>query len=433
MKRYPDFALFAALLSFTIAGALTAAEECCPAQSEQQQKIQMTGDPLPEGHPPIDANAGDRRALPPGHPPMSGQSAPSGQLPSGHPPIDGMNGMQAPGPAVGSIAIKVVQGTEGAQAVGNEPVTVDLYQRGKRIDSITADLDANGVVILEDIEFTGVVQPVVHLKRSGAIFQTAGHPMAASKPNQMIRLNVYETTHEKPDWSIKMRHVLVRRMGGALHVTEMVAVSNPDDRAWIGPEAPEHAASSQADESETGHHATEQPTLVLPLPEKAVAFQAGPGLDACCAEVDNSTLEYYKPMMPGLTQVGYTYQLPVSEQGEVSVDLQTPVEIAQLMLFVPKDGMTVEVQGMEPGQSIQGKAMEVRVFEAASVKPTDTVSLSIGALDQVAQPQAEPAAMDQPKDNQPQTTKLIAGIGGGALLAGAVGVLLFHRGPKRDN
>lgn len=432
MNRFPEMICLAILLSLVMAAALSAAEECCPAETAEQS-VQLTGDALPEGHPPIDRNATPQGKLPPGHPPMSGQSAPSGQLPSGHPPIDGMNGMgmQAPGPVTGSIAIKAVQGTRDAEPVGLKPVTVDLYQRGKLMDSIEAQLDADGVVILEDIEFTGVVQPVVRLEHNGATFQTAGHPMAASKPEQMIRLNVYETTHEKPDWSIKMRHVLVRRMGNRLHVTEMVAVSNPVDRAWIGPEPDKRQAPS--DKADAGHRATAAATLQLSLPEQATAFEAGPGLDACCAEVSNSTLKYYKPMMPGLTQVGYTYQLPADEQGRVSLELQTPVQIAQLMLFVPKDGMTADVQGMQPGQSIHGKAMEVRVFQAASVKPTDTISLTIGELNAAPQPQAEPAAMDRTTESQPQTSKLIAGIGGGALLAGAVGVLLFGRGPKRNN
>lgn len=407
-------------------------DACCPATvaSAQTQTV-AAADALPEGHPPVGAKAdqelpaghppigGGQGQMPAGHPPIGGQ----GQMPPGHPSIDGMD----TGPAVGTIAVKAVQGTQDAEPVGAAPIKVELYQQGKAVQTLEATLDESGVAMIEGIQFTGVVQPVVSMQRGGATFQAVGQPMAASRPDQMVRLTVYETSHEQPGWTIGMRHVLIRRTESGVNVTEMVQVANPADRAWVGPEADPPAAETDAE--------PQGPVVLrLPLPEGATNVQPGAGFDACCTTVEQGAILSRAAMMPGQTQFGYTYDLPADAAGQVTLDIRTPAEVGHLMVFVPDEGTSVATEGLQQGQSMRGKAMEVRIYQAAKLKPTDPASITIGGLSRTpeqgdaAVPGASgPAAADAA--GMP-TTKLVAGVGGGAILVGVCAALVL-RSPKK--
>ncbi|MEI8195313.1 MAG: hypothetical protein WCI73_05340, partial [Phycisphaerae bacterium] len=93
------------------------------------------GGTLPSGHPGIGGGGG---GMPAGHPGMPGG------LPSGHVPIDS-------GPKTGALRVLISQGTPGGTAIEKDPVTVELYARGKILKTYHPTMDAQGVVELKDL------------------------------------------------------------------------------------------------------------------------------------------------------------------------------------------------------------------------------------------------------------------------------------------
>jgi hypothetical protein len=354
----------------------------------------------------------DSAALPEGHP----------QLPSGHPSISG----QTPGAGgLGSIVVKVAQGTQDGPAVTGGQAVVRLYRQGQVIQTMNADLDARGMAIIEGIALDAMVQPVVTLKYAGVNYESVGQPMGPSNLDQLIRLKVYETTEAAPAWRISMRHVMTARVQGYLHVTEVWAINNPQDRSYIGvlDEAPAESDAAEPD----GMHNQGRTTLILPLPAGAKQVQPGQGFHGCCVKVEEGRLVNTMPLLPGATEFRVDYLLPI-EDGAFNLLLATPAPTGQMVIFLPDDGTQVTVRGLETGDPFEAGEQRFRMYTAKQIEPgTDTglvIQLSEAELQSAAAAAAGPTS-------QAGTIKLIAGVGAGLLvLAGAVVLLRPAKKPR---
>ena len=135
-------------------------------------------------------------------------------LPEGHPDISAMRRGASTQPAIGVLKIHATQVTHGAPAIANEPVTVEVYDKGMTAGKIEARLDDKGAVTVRGIPVGATIYAVVRIQH-GANFVAAAPPLTADSPNQTLDVPVAQTTEQAPAWSIHMRHVMVQapRMG----------------------------------------------------------------------------------------------------------------------------------------------------------------------------------------------------------------------------
>ena len=80
-------------------------------------------------------------------------------------------------PARGVLAIRAVQGTPGAEPIGQTKVTVQLYHRGMLLDTIETQLDEHGIVMLEDLPIDSAFQPVAQIEYAGVTYSVVGELM----------------------------------------------------------------------------------------------------------------------------------------------------------------------------------------------------------------------------------------------------------------
>lgn len=259
----------------------------------------------------------------------------------------------------------------------------------------------------------------------------AGHPAVSAEPTVPV---VYETTDVEPDWTVAMRHLIVRPMDDQLFITEVWAINNPTDKQYIGaaPEASaeveavsEPIAASQADQA----HDSGRVTLVLPLPANASHMQPGTGFHACCVKVEDGKIISTMPMNPGTTQMRVTY-LIAPKDGVFDLALASPAPTGQLMVFLPDDDTQVAARGLSAGDTFKAGDKSFRMFTGTQIEAGADVGLTI----QTEQAPAEAAAVTPnvgtaaTADSSGQI-KLIAGIGVGVLVVAAVFVLLL---PKKQ-
>lgn len=372
-----------------------AGEECCPAD-HAGVKAAGAGEPvLPQGHPPVDGQVG-------------------AAMPEGHPPIGPAAAMQ---PAVGTLMVKVVQGTRDADPIGAGVINVELYNRGKAVEKLTAAVDEKGNATFEGVRIPGSAQPMATFEYAGILFRAVGEPLTAAKPDQILRLVVFEATEEAPAWRILMRHLMLHPTPEGLHVMEIVAVENPGDRAWKTPVA-------QADQG----HAQSGPTVVLPLPAGAADVQLGDGFDACCTTVEAGSISHGMPLLPGTSRFRYSYTLKASD-GSYAIDMTSSAPVARLSVFVPDDGSAVECNGLNQGQTMDSGAHgKVRMYMAQDLAAGAKASLSISPAAKASAPAAEPTSQSKP--GAPVSAKAVAGVGIAALVAGAALVVL--RKPQKS-
>lgn len=389
---------------------------------------------LPSGHPQV----GDQQAqLPAGHPQVPGQ----GQMPAGHPQVPGQGALPSGHPATpqqpaavpfnASLAVKASQGTKDAPSPVGAAVKVEFYVQTKVAKTVEGVLDNHGVLILENIPLAGPSQALVTVTHDGVPYRSLSQLMSSDTPDQMVRVNVFETTAENPGWQVSMRHIMVERTAMGLVINEMIAVTVPGDRTWIGKVGDDKTASPV--------------TMVIPITKNAAQIALGSGLKSDKITIEDSQIIDRLPLSPGTMQLQLAYVVPVKD-GKASVELTAPADIKQLVLFAPDDGSTITAPGLEMGKNMQVGTIKARMYSANNVSTGTKVTLEFAGIPEPTQANATGAAQpdaccdeDHAKttpamaqaapveEKADSSAKIIAGIGAGVLGAGVAVVLVFKK------
>jgi hypothetical protein len=327
--------------------------------------------------------------------------------PRGHSPADA-----AQKPRSGSLAIRAVQGTEGGPPIANVSVEVELYHRGMIVDTVKSELDEHGVVIIEDLPVAMGLQPVVRVLYNDVTYQQVGDLMDRMHPEQTLEIVCYELTTEEPPWRVRMRHVMIAAVAEGLHVTEVMAVENLSDRTWLG--TPTRIADKDTSEERSV-------TTQFALPDRAFAVTLGRGFhDWCCTTMAENRLKNHLPLMPGTTEMIYSYAVP-SRRGTAALDMINPGAsggVDHLMVLVPATLETVSVSGLElVGTDMMGET-PVRMYSATGVKGDDIAHIALTGL---ARHEGAGAAV---------VAKAAAAIGGIVIVLFAAG-MIFVRPAKK--
>ncbi|MBI1335945.1 MAG: hypothetical protein GC164_03175 [Phycisphaera sp.] len=376
---------------------------------------------LPQGHPPL--NGGQSApGLPEGHPALPGGGA-MGQMPSGHAQI-GQDGPMAKD-GTGTLFVKAIQGTPGGKDVAGDKVVVQLMHQNVQIGRVEATIDQYGVAMIQGIDLPVEVQPIVSVTHDGNDYQTTGDPMSAKAPDQIVRLKVYETTTDEPQWNIAMRHVMLHTTESGLEVQDIHAVNNPADHAW----KPLPVAEGQP--------AT--PTVTLPVPLNAKDIKIGTGFHECCTRIENNHVIGTMPLNPGPTRYGIAYTLPVTDS-KATLTLSVTKPTDHMMAIIPDDGSTVTAQGITFSRTLDMHGSKVRLYNVDNPPVGQPITLTIEGLKPPVEPHADPSATPDnkssnaahlgataPGDEAKSSNRVIAGVGAGVMVAVAVGVVMLKK------
>ena len=372
----------------TLAAPLAfAADECCPAEGAKATTVAAESktnrkQSLPEGHPPL----GEMMKRMPQKSPQTGDAKVSGR-----------------------VTVHAVQATEGADKPGPDAVTVQLYHRGRVLKTLEGKLDKYGVAVFDDVPLNAPVFPVVTVSHAGVKYQAAGEQMAPGKTDQKVRVKVHETTTDRPELQMPMRHVMLRVVPGGLQVQEMLSVANPADRSWVG----------QADEQ------GEMRTLSFSLPAGARHVQLGAGFDSCCSKVTEGRIVNAMPVVPGTTKFQFAYVIPAEDQS-VDLPLNTDLPVKHMMVFLPAEHREVTVDGLDEMGVMKAGKRQVRVWRGANLPADETASLTVEAIPATAEPtsQPKPEAKARIEADNPVGPRAVAAVGGGVMLVVGAGLVL---------
>lgn len=164
-----------------------------------------------------------------------------------------------------------------------------------------------------------------------------------------------------------MRHVIVHAAPEGLQVTEMLSVSNPTDRIWLG----------------TTQNSVEHATFVLPLAAGLTSMELGGGFQEPYGKVVDNQLVSNMPMFPGAMEFQINYVVPVKD-GAAKWTIVGPATVDQLIVFAPADKSTVTVDGAKDSGTMDMGQGAMHMFRGAGIKPGQVVTLSFTGLANVA-------------------------------------------------
>jgi hypothetical protein len=363
---------------------------------------------LPAGHPDI-----SQMTPPPSSPGAAGSAMPAGvSLPAGHPDISQMMAdakapSTQPGAISGTVTVRAVQSTPGGPAVSNDEVTVEFYVNGQLLDRAESKLDDKGVATFNGVPLMFKPQPIAKVKHAGIEYQAVGDAMDSK--TMELSVPVYETTEEAPAWQVRMRHVMIGHVEGGLQITEMLAIDNPGDRAWLGTPTSDH------------RHAT----FSVTLPENAVHPKLIDGQRECDTRVEGTTLTNLSAVAPGNTQYQLSYMIPATD-GKASLSVSAPALVKTLMVMVPDDGMAVKAQGVELAGSSDMGTGKTRFYRASDVAAGQVITL---ALSNIVDP-VKASAAGSTSGSSTNAAQIIGGVGAAIILLFGIAFLFMKPAPK---
>jgi hypothetical protein len=368
-------------------------------QQQQQPKAVMNGD-LPAGHPPIPTND-----IP--------------QLPAGHPTMEQMQAAAAKGTAkpastrpamFASLSVRAVQGTAGGPAIGAAAVSVELVQGEMVIDKYEATLATDGTATFDGVPTNMSVVPIVRVNYNGVEYTAAGEEINGQNTKQVVHVPVYETTEDALAWAVQMQHVMLEPATDCVRVVEMLAVSNPTNRAWIG--------KLGADNKRT--------TQTFLLPADATDVQLAGGFHDCCTKIEQGKVINSMALVPGTSQYRIAYTIPVSS-GAATIAIKTSAPVAHLMIFAPDDGAKVSAEGVESGVANMGRG-NTRYFKASNVEAGKEIKLSLSNITAAAKTASAVGNSAAGTSAATPVAKLVAGAGG-LLIFVVGGMFLLRKAP----
>lgn len=339
-----------------------------------------------------------------------------------------------PSSAAGSLAIKVTQGTPGEQPIGAIDVAVELYHRGMLVDTLHTRTDDRGTATIESLPIGVGVRPLVKVKYDDLDYQIGGGPMDAEHPHQDIEVVCYATTEAPPAWSVQTRHMMVTPEAGGVRVTEVMMVQNPDQRTWVG----NVGLYAQAPTDATGK--AKRDTTAFVLPEGATDVQLGRGFHKwCCSTIAGDRLVNHLPLMPEVSEMMFSYLLPAKD-GTATLNIAAPSDVGSTMLMTPTTLEAGTTQGLTFGGEQSMGDSAARIYSAPTMARGQKASITFVNLAAPAAPaaSAQPAAGMAPAGSASEASttktsgggvaKIVAGVGGGVILAVAAFLLLRRSG-----
>lgn len=329
------------------------------------------------------------------------------KLSEGHQPL-AQTATTLPAQAIGKLTIKAVVKSNGAPAPMNAPVVIHFYTGEQESKHVDAFLDARGMAIIDKVELTSApTQAVAHVQYNDISYRAVSPVMSVSEPETQVEIPLYATSSEIPGWRILMRHVMVQQQPEGMRVLEMIALNNPSDRTWV----------KKTGENET--HAT----VMIKLPEGAGDLELGEGFGEASARVENQTLYYLEPVLPGTMRLQFAYTVPVNE-GKARIPIIAPAATSQLIVFMPDDGSTIQAQNLVGGESkVMEKGGKTRMYQASGLEAGAVATLTVTGLKSMGA-SSSASGMSMPQ--------IIAAIGAGCVLVIGVVVMLLKPARKTE-
>jgi len=263
---------------------------------------------------------------------------------------------------VGQIAGRVVDRTAPAHAVAGQIVRLAIIERGGRGER-TALSDAAGSFRFSGLPIEGIRVFLLSTDYRGVHYTGDRLTLNLETPVRTADLSVYEASPDRSAMRASAAFAVVDIARGALRVSAIQRLDNPSDRTIIiSPRDP----------------------LTFPLPAGAESVRPLAGWRD--PRVDAGGITDAFPLLPGETQVAYTYALRPT-RAQVTLPWMLPYGAADVEMLIADAGAAVEADGLRPRGSIRGPGgVRYLRWSAGPIPALGSVTLRLGNLPSVRDP-----------------------------------------------
>lgn len=231
-------------------------------------------------------------------------------------------------PVDGWIQGRIIDGTRPRHPVARHPVRLTMIERGAS-SAQNAVTDERGVVRFTGLPVGGIRVFVLSTDYRGVRYTSDRIVLADTTPARPVDLVVYEPSRDRSEVRAPVAFAAVDVATGAVRVSVIHRFLNPTDRAVVGsPKTPW--------------------TFPLPPGAESVSYLAG----WQHPETAGGRITDVFPLLPGTSQVAYSYQLVTRTSG-LALPWSLPYGAADVEMLVP-DGVGVAAEGLRGQGTIAG-------------------------------------------------------------------------------
>lgn len=254
------------------------------------------------------------------------------------------------------LAVHVSNGTQEGKVAEGSPVTVLFYHGDHIVKEAEALTGPDGNCEIQDIPTGEGIVAVAQAKHSDMAFSSAPLALEPGQKQYDLALQVFDVAYDNSLIRAGTHHLIIKKSGSNVHVTEYLQLVNDLDRAIL---------SAQKDEDGNPE------VIQISLPEnfKDLAFSSYFHSDA----VVQTASGFYDTMAipPGSYHGVFSYNVPLST--EVS-DFKKIVTLptASMMVFIQADGGITAELG-EPAGQMNLKDGTATNYYTVDVSPGDVL------------------------------------------------------------
>jgi hypothetical protein len=187
---------------------------------------------------------------------------------------------------------------------------------------------------------------------------------------------------------------------------EMLAITTPGDRAWVG--------------------GADKTTFSLPLAAGATDVKTSGDLDPAAVQFVGEKLVSHQALVPGEDRYQLQYTIP-AHNGQAVLTAIAPAKVGHVLVFIPDDGTTVTTAGLQAmgSEQMDDKGPKTRYFMATSLQAGQSVSLTVSGLKAAAA--ASDATSPTGMADEPASAPAEAGVIGSSVAkaVAAIGALVI--------
>lgn len=271
--------------------------------------------------------------------------------------------------AGGTITVTVVNKTTGASLNG---AAVSLTSaKTPRQTFVTFEPDPSGIVRFSGIPLGPTYQVLVQYQ--GANYLSEPLRPSEAQPEMSAEIGVYEGTEDPAGLAIDRMTIVVGGVDAETQqasILEVLNVSNPTDRTYVGDRVPEPGV---------GLPPIHRRTLRLPLPSGTTEFVPRTGLRDGEVVPMVGGWASLTPVLPGQTEVSYSYQKGYAF-GSLFVERKLPYHIRQLTVMVPDAGFGVASNVLKAGGVVNIEGRTYAVFNADNLPADKEIVFQVEGL-----------------------------------------------------
>ncbi len=262
------------------------------------------------------------------------------------------------------LTVEVANNTANGATVAGDEATVLLYRGQELIESLPANVGADGRAVFENVPAGPGMTAVPRAKHQNMVFNGQPVSLASAAGEFSATVPVFDVSTDASKLSVGMHHIMILVNAASLEFREYMQLNNASDMAVTGAEKDER----------------NRPAVIeIKLPKGFKDLTASGYLEQEALVVTKDGFYDTLAMPPGEHQATFSYKVDI-DRGTMNITKEISLPTAELMLFWEHGQGRLEGLGEPADRLVNAEGVPVEYYRRSDLKPGEQISFRISGF-----------------------------------------------------